>query len=143
MPSATATSAIRSKAASFPPWLGWVGLAVVIGVVVIAGSALLQGPRLVTRVTFVNPTPDVIEVDVAGAERDSWMGLGALQPKSATDFEGVIDQGAEWVFRVQARGISGGEFVASRASLDKAGWRITIPPEVIARLANTAPRRAS
>jgi len=132
-----------SKAPSFPPWLGWVGLAVVIAVVGLAVSAFLEGPRSVSRLTFENPTPYVIEVDVTGAERDGWTPLGALQPKSTTDVEDVIDQGPEWVFRVLAEGLPGGEFVASRASLEKAGWRITIPPEVIARLANTPPRRAS
>jgi hypothetical protein len=141
MPSATATRTLTSKVPSFPRWLGWLGLAVVIVIIGVAGTRLLQGPHLIRRVTVANPSKYAVEVEIADARRDGWTLLGTTPPKSSSNIDDVIDQGATWVFRVHAQGVSGGDFVASRALLIRSHWRVTIPPEVIDRLTaqNIAP----
>ncbi len=53
----------------------------------------------------------------------------------------VIDQGDVWVFRFDSQGESGGELRLSRTELEAAGWRVSIPAEVGARLAQC--RRAA
>jgi hypothetical protein len=134
MSSATATRIISSKAASIPRGAGWLALTVVIVIAGIAGTALLDGPRVVSRVTVVNTSKYTLEVATAGAGRDGWTLLGATQPKSTSSVGDVADQGSEWVFRVRAQGVSGGEFVVTRDRLEQSRWRVTIPSSVIDRL---------
>jgi hypothetical protein len=61
--------------------------------------------------------------------------LGSTPPKSSSTLDDVIDQGSDWVFRVHAQGVSGGDFAMSRALLARLHWQVTIPSEVIDRLA--------
>jgi hypothetical protein len=141
MPSATATRTLTSKVSSFPRWLGWLALAVVIVIIGVAGTRLLQGPHLIGRVTVVNPSKYAVEVEIADAKRDGWTLLGTTPPKSSSSVDDVVDQGDTWVFRVHAQGVSGGDFVTSRDQLARSRWRVTIPSAVIDRLAaqNIAP----
>jgi uncharacterized protein involved in outer membrane biogenesis len=134
MSSAIATRTISSKASSIPRWVGWLALTLVIVVAGIAGTALLEGPHVISRVTVVNPSPYTVELETAAAGRNGWTLLGATQPKSTSSIEDVVDQGSEWVFRVRAQGVSGGDFVVSRDRLEQARWRVTVPAEVIDRL---------
>jgi hypothetical protein len=117
-----------------PRWLGWLALTLVIVVTGFAGTAFLDGPRLISRLNVVNPSPYTVELAIAGAGRDGWTLLGATQSKSTSSVYDVVDQGSAWVFRVHAQGVSGGEFVVSRERLDQLRWRVTIPSSVIDRL---------
>jgi hypothetical protein len=60
--------------------------------------------------------------------------LGTVAPKTGSTVAQVVDQGATWVFRVQAQGIDVGDIALSRSDLVASGWRVTIPADVIARL---------
>jgi hypothetical protein len=134
MSSATATATISSKPSSLPRWLGGLALTVVIVVAGIVGNAILAGPRLISRVTVVNPSPYAVEIEVSDPGGHAWLRLGSTPPKSAARVDDVIDQGPEWVFRVRAQGVSGGEFVVDRDQLARSRWRVTVPSSVIARL---------
>jgi hypothetical protein len=133
MPSATITRIRKSKPPSVH-WLRWLGAAVIAVVVTVGGAELLQGPQFVPRVTFVNPSPYTIEMQVSDADRDGWTVLGPIEANGTSSVEQIIDQGDAWVFRTQAQGVSGGEFTSSRSALERSNWRVTIPSSVIDRL---------
>ena len=135
MPSATAIRTTTPKPSPLPRWLGWAALAAIIVVVGYAGTRALQGPHVVPHVTIVNPSKYAVEVETAGAKRDGWTVLGSTPPKSSSTLDDVIDQGSTWVFRVHAQGVSGGDFVMSRALLARLHWQVTIPSDVIDKLA--------
>jgi hypothetical protein len=130
----TMVRATRNEPLSLPRWVRWLAGAIATGYAVLALSAVVSGPRLVSQVTFVNASPYALNVQVAGANRDGWMLLGTVAPKTGSTVAQVVDQGATWVFRVQAQGIDVSDIALSRSELVASGWRVTIPPAVIARL---------
>jgi hypothetical protein len=134
MSSVTATRTNPPRESSIPRWVRSMALVVFVAVVAVAASRFIKGPQLVARVTFVNPSPYALDIEIAGANRDGWLLLGTVQPGSSTDVNQVVDQGATWVFRVDAEGVPGGDFAMSRRTLAQASWRVAIPPAVIARL---------
>jgi hypothetical protein len=112
----------------------WGGLAVVIGLVAVLAAAALRGPKFVSGVTINNPSPYVVTVDVAPANSSEWTELSAISPNTTTSVSQIVDQGRTWVFRVASAGVDGGVFSVSRNGLAQAGWKVTIPASVIARL---------
>ena len=130
-------TAIRPQAPKVVPvrsLLLWGALAVVIGMVALLTAAALRGPKFVSSVTIDNPSPYVMTVDVAPANSSEWTELSAIAPNTTTAVSQVIDQGRTWVFRVASAGADGGVFSVSRTDLAGAGWKVTIPPSIVAHL---------
>ena len=111
-----------------------IGFALVLGGVLVAARLTNDEPALVRRLTVENPTPYFVNVEVSGAERDSWIELGSFGRERSRTVEELVDQGRQWVFRFSYAGVEGGELVVSRDRLVGDGWRITVPPEVTERL---------
>jgi hypothetical protein len=114
--------------------LGWSWLLAALATVtfLIGGNRLLAGPPFVHRITVVNPTPYVIDVDLTGADRHGWLLLGEAEQRTTTVFEEVLDQGSIWIVRL-ADG-EGGELRFTRNELVRAGWRVEIPTATETRL---------
>ncbi len=113
---------------------GWSLLALVsAGVLVVAMVALLGSgsrvPSYVDGVTVVNPHQWDVGVDVTGAERDGWLGMGTVDRTASHGFEQVIDQGEKWVFRFSYAGLDGGELVLARSELEASGWKVAVPEQ--------------
>jgi hypothetical protein len=130
----TLTERMRSEAPSLPRWTRWVVAAVAIGFVALGVSQVLRGPQFVAQVSFVNPSPYALDLQVASATRDDWMLLGTSPPNGTFSVAQVVDQGSTWVFRIYSQGVDGGAFAVSRSDLVRSGWRVTIPSTVIVRL---------
>jgi hypothetical protein len=101
----------------------------------IAGvHAALRGPDFVERVTVVNETPYLVDIEITNDSRDAWLKLGPVEPRARHTFGNVVDQGGHWVFHVTTGQYDGGEFSLRRAELDRTQWRVTIPEDVRERL---------
>ena len=123
-----------------PTRLGRNVAAVVVGglvalVLIFAGTQALDGPGVIEQVTIDNPTPYQVEVAVAGSEGGSRLTLGPVAAGERHAFASVVDQGDRWVVHVTSARSDGGEFVLSRADLERSKWVISIPNEVASRLA--------
>jgi hypothetical protein len=94
----------------------------------------LQGPRFVDRVTVVNTTPYLADIEVTSQTRDGWLKLGPVSPGEQHDFGSVVDQGDRWIFHVTTGPHDGGEFSLTKNELEHQQWRIVIPLEVHHRL---------
>ena len=110
-----------------------VGLAAVFGLTSLVG--LSSGPATVARITFENPTAYALDIEVSSGPGSGWTSAGSVRQKSTAEVTEVIDQGEVWLFRFDSQGSSGGELQLSRAELEAAGWRVSIPAEVGNRLA--------
>jgi hypothetical protein len=133
----------RSGAALFPREVFVVALAGAIGIVALAGiHAALRGPEFVDRVTVVNETPYLIDLEITSGGGDGWLGLGPVSPDASHSFRSVVDQGDRWIFHVTAGPYEGGEFSLSKTELERGHWRVTIPVDVDRRLESSgaAPR---
>jgi hypothetical protein len=109
-------------------------LAGAIAITALAGiQAALRGPEFVDRVTVVNETPYLVDIEVTSDTRDGWLGLGPVSPGASHNFGSVIDQGERWIFHVTAGPYDGGEFSLSKSELQER-WRVTIPRDVQQRL---------
>ena len=86
------------------------------------------------RIKVESPLPFLVNVDVAGAERDRWLDLASIDRGRTRIVEEVLDQGDEWVFRFPYGGVQAGEVVIGRNELAREGWRITVPTAVADRL---------
>jgi hypothetical protein len=130
-----------------PTRLGRNVAAVVVGglvalVLLVAGTQALAGPGVIEQVTVDNPTPYQVEVAVSGSDGGSQLALGPVAAGEHHAFASVVDQGDRWVVHVTSARSDGGEFVLSRAELERTKWVITIPAEVASRLtANGASSR--
>lgn len=96
----------------------------------------VRSPGVVERVTINNPTPYAVEVSVAGASGGARVDLGRVAPSARHTFESVADQGGRWVVHVNSASSDGGDFLVRRSALARAGWVITIPDSVGAKLAD-------
>ena len=107
----------------------WIPIAVLLAVVAIAvfRPALEPGP-FISRVTFVNSSEYAFDVDVAGAKADGWMLLGTAADRTSTGIAEVFDQGRTWTFRFTTQGQVAGQIEVSKADLERAGWRVVVPP---------------
>ncbi|MCA1674358.1 MAG: hypothetical protein LC799_19940 [Actinobacteria bacterium] len=92
----------------------------------------LRQPSLVARLTVVNPTGYVVSVEVSSPGEEGWTDLGTVGPRGALTVEEVIDQGDRWSFRLTRAGLGSGRLVMPRDALARAGWRLDIPPGLLA-----------
>ncbi len=109
------------------------GLAVALGLTSLVG--LSSGPNTVARITFENPTAYALDIEVSSGAAGGWTSAGSVRQRSTAEVSEVIDQGDVWVFRFDSQGASGGELRLSRTELEAAGWQVSVPAEVGARLA--------
>ena len=101
-------------------------------VTLLCAALLDRPPSFVARLDVVNPTQYHVVVDVRGAAgQPSWLALGTVPRESSRSVEQVLDQGERWIVRFSYGGFVGGEVTLSRTE----ARRITVPPEVGARLA--------
>lgn len=110
-----------------------VAAAVAVGLVV-AVQRLLPSGATMRRITVNNPTPFHLEIDVAGTGSTRAVTLGPIGREQEKTFDGVIDQGDQWIFRFASGGDDGGEMRLSRAQLEQNGWKITVADGVGRRL---------
>lgn len=113
----------------------WLVVAAAVVVAFVASQRLLDRPTTVDRVALVNDTVYPVHVAVSNGARNGWMAVGTAQPKQTTVIADVIDQGAVWTVRLSRDGIVLAEVRVTRADLARAGWRINVPVDVAARLA--------
>ncbi len=116
---------------------GTVGLALAIAAFVAAEALAvwaIRMPDFLDQVTIENPDVHNVEIDVANADRDRWLGLGTAAREASRTFESVIDQGDTWVFRFRYGGVDGGEAVVSRDDLKGNRWHVRVPEQVGSRL---------
>jgi hypothetical protein len=106
---------------------------------------LVRDPATVPRLTVVNETDSVVEVEVASAGGAGWIGLGAVDPGASHSYSDVLDQGDRWRFRFSSGRAQAGGPVRTRSELEADGWRMIIPASVGRELAAdgavTAPPR--
>lgn len=94
---------------------------------------LLEGPSR-TDLHVENRTDYDISIAASSPDRALWTPLGTVDAGEKTDFEGVIDQGDEWVFRFTTQGHDGGEVEMSRHDLEADDGKLVIPASVGATL---------
>jgi hypothetical protein len=112
-----------------------VAAATLIGIaVLISITAALRGPEFIDRVTIVNDTPYLVDVEVTAYGHDGWLGLGPVSPGTRHSFQSVIDQGDRWVFHITSGPYDGGEFSVSKRRLEEGDWRVVIPDDARHRL---------
>ena len=114
-------------------------LVVLTGVVVaVAAVAVLvpatKTPEHISSITIANPHGWPAGVQVAGANRQGWVGIGVIDGAATRTFEEILDQGRVWVFRFSYAGVDGGELVVSRADLEREAWKVSVPDEFEARI---------
>ncbi len=76
-------------------------------------TQLLASPHFVSHITFDNPTPYNLSVEVSNGT-DGWLPLGSLEPRRATSVGQVYDIGDIWLVRVSAQGETVGQFRVTR-----------------------------
>ena len=91
-------------------------------------------PPAVPHLDVVNRSEYTVTVRVNGADRDGAVYLGSAQKQATTRFEAIADQGPNWRFRAAAQGAEAGEWAVSRLQLERAGWRVVIPPQIAEHL---------
>jgi hypothetical protein len=126
------TTSSKPKGRSEPlrlPWR-WLVCAVVALVAVGAFSRLLAGPSFVDHIAINNKTDYSLWIEVAGAGRRGWLGLGGISHDRVKVTGQVIDQGQAWVFRIRAQGQVAGEFTVGRSDLVRNNWTVSIPSEI-------------
>jgi len=128
----------RSGPAVIPREILVVALAGAIAITALVGIyGALRGPEFVERVTVVNETRYLVDIEIASPHEDGWLGLGPVSPDASHSFRSVVDQGDRWIFHVTAGPYDGGEFSLSKNELEREDWRITIPFEVGERLGSS------
>src|SRR5690349_16861647 len=90
-------------------------------------SRLLHGSTFVRQLTFSNPTPYALDVEIGSAGHDSWLALGGIPPQATAAFQEVIDQGRVWKFRFSSQGVAGGQITRPRSELAGAQFTVVIP----------------
>ena len=108
-------------------------LAMVVGLTFLVGMS--GGPATVARITVENPTPYALDIEVSPGTGTGWVSAGFVRQRSTAVVEEVADQGDVWVFRFDSQGQTGGEVRFTRSELETRGWRIVVPDDVAARLA--------
>jgi hypothetical protein len=106
-----------------------IGIAVLISI-----TAALRGPELIDRVTIVNDTPYLVDVEVTTGDHDGWLDLGPVSPAASHGFQSVIDQSDRWIFHITSGPYDGGEFAVSKRRLEERDWRVEIPDDARDRL---------
>jgi len=112
------------------------GQTVLVAVLLLAGTWLLgmaafDDPTHVDVVRIDNPTEYDINVAVRPIDSPGQLLVGRAVQRCTTPFHLVVDQGSTWVFRFGAQGRDGGEVAVDRAQLERDGWTLQVPQEVI------------
>ena len=126
-----------------------------VAAVVVAAAALMlwlmvavvfRDPGFVDRVRVENASGYDIHVDIRERDAQSRLPLGVAGQHCASEFEDVIDPGSTWVVRFTTQGRDAGELTVSRAELERDGWTVRVPDDVVDRLASAgappAPRHS-
>jgi hypothetical protein len=92
-------------------------------------------PKHVSTLSIVNPSPYAIRVEARAASGGGWVPVGTAEPNDTTVIGEPVDLGGTWLFRFSSGSVGGGQATATRADLTASAWTLTIPPEVINRLA--------
>jgi hypothetical protein len=126
----------RPSPARAPRRVALIAVAAVVAALalLLAAQQLLPSPATTRRITVDNPTPFHLEIDAAGTGSARAVTVGAIGRQQAKTFDGVIDQGGQWIFRFASGGTDGGEMRVSRAQLEQDGWKITVADDVARRL---------
>jgi hypothetical protein len=108
--------------------------------IAIAGLLLLvlllrsaSEPPRVASLTVSNPSPFQVSIEVSPSGEERWLDLGAVDRERDRTVEELPDLGTSWVFRFASGGVDGGRIEVARSVLRDAGWRITVPPDVVER----------
>jgi len=116
--------------------IGAVIAAVVVAVVVVAVfagvSRLVGDPAVVDHLEIRNPTADIVDVTATGGGDQSTVAVATLEPHSRIVVDDVIDQGDTWVLGFRVSGRTVGEIRTTRAGLERAQWRVTVPTSAAA-----------
>lgn len=138
MPPTLTRSPSRPPSPSLPP----VGVAIV--AVLVAGAALAAvswlaqaalAPPTTVDLVVTNPTRHHVRVVVSSPDGDGRLPLATVEPGGEAQIPDVVDQGDEWLFSFEAQGRVGAETRVERATLAERDWRIEVPAELDARLA--------
>lgn len=113
---------------------GLVGWALVAAAILMGVQPLLDLPGRVDEVTIENPHAWNVNVEVTDGARRGWLGVGSLDRGTSQVFEELLDQGDQWVFRFHYAGQDGGGLALTRAELEQAGWKLTVPEGFAARM---------
>jgi hypothetical protein len=98
------------------------------------GLITLREPARVSSLTLSNPSNYDVTVDVSSKDHQSWLPLAVVDIGATRQYSDVLDQGDTWVFRFRAQGVDGGQAAVSRHDLAGAGWKYTVPNDVIQRI---------
>jgi len=122
--------------------LALLAAAVVASLAVLAGLlALVQHPDFVSRVSIVNQSGSQLQVDVAPGRDAAIMPLGVVDGHSTEEFRDVVDQGDVWYVHVADTGTGARTLRLTRAELEHANWRVTIPSDFAPKPGTTTPVR--
>lgn len=114
-------------------------LAVVVALAVLAAVSWLAqvalAPPTTVDVVVANPTSHHVRVVVSSADGGGRLPLATVEPGGESRVADVVDQGDEWLFTFLAQGHVGAEARVDRDTLAERGWRIEVPGELDARLA--------
>lgn len=97
--------------------------------------AAFRDPVFVDRVRIENPSGYDIRVDIADSDVGGRMLLGVAGQHCTTEFNDVIDPGSTWVVRFATQGRDGGAITVARSELERSGWTLRVPDEVVQRFA--------
>lgn len=97
-------------------------------------SLAARDPDRVPAFTVDNGSAYRVTVSVSGASGGTVV-LGAVDREDESTFAGVLDPGEQWVVRFRSAGVDAGSVTLDRAALESAGWRVSVPEDVAARLA--------
>ena len=101
--------------------------------VLVALVGAMRPPAFVDQVTVVNESPFDVHVEVRGPGGPV-LGLGTIPRDREVRFASVLDQGSTWSFAFSSGGEDGGTVEVPRSSLERDGWRLTIPATTTSRL---------
>jgi hypothetical protein len=126
----------RPSPARAPRQAALIAVVAVLGALalVFAAQQLLPSGATTRRITVDNPTPFHLEIDAAGTGSARAVTVGPIGREQQKTFEGVIDQGDQWIFRFASGATDGGEMRVSRGQLEQDGWKITVAADVARRL---------
>lgn len=110
--------------------LAALGILAGFGLLIALLLVLVRDPTTVSRLTVVNDTGSLVEVEAASAGGGGWVALGAVDPGRSHSYADVLDQGDRWRFRFTSGRAGSGPIERTRQRLEADGWRMTIPEEV-------------
>ena len=113
--------------------LGVVAAVVLALLALVALAAAMRPPTFVDEVTVVNESPFDVHVEVR-RPGGPVLGLGTVPRDREIRYTSVLDQGDTWSFVFSSGGEDGGTVEVPRRSLERDGWRLTIPATTTTRL---------